>query len=151
MKTRSRAHIPDALNNYLRDSNGSSATDLITFLERGGALMQPGTLSAVDNLLDEIRTKAQTIEGSERLRRRVQALILFFEEARRSGTAAAQSQKEVAFALLYFLKGYDRIPDSIPEIGLLDDAIVVETVLERHRAAFRTHWESRGRRWEENL
>jgi uncharacterized membrane protein YkvA (DUF1232 family) len=36
---------------------------------------------------------------------------------------------EAAFALLYFQRATDLIPDSIPGMGLLDDAIVVRIVL----------------------
>ncbi|NJK90746.1 MAG: hypothetical protein HC904_02275 [Blastochloris sp.] len=40
---------------------------------------------------------------------------------------------ECLFALQYLLKGYDHIPDSVPEIGLEDDAFIMRTVVERHR------------------
>ena len=56
--------------------------------------------------------------------------------------------RESAFALLYFLKGFDRIPDSVPEIGLLDDALVVQVVFQRHEAALRAHWLRRRRPWQ---
>ena len=39
---------------------------------------------------------------------------------------------EAGVALAYLLKGVDLIPDSIPEIGLTDDARVVARVLERN-------------------
>lgn len=39
---------------------------------------------------------------------------------------------EAAFALLYFQRATDLIPDSIPGMGLLDDAIIVGIVLGRH-------------------
>lgn len=39
---------------------------------------------------------------------------------------------EAAFALNYFLKGIDLIPDSVPEIGLTDDARIVACVLARN-------------------
>ena len=39
---------------------------------------------------------------------------------------------EACVALAYLLKGVDLIPDSIPEIGLIDDARVVARVLERN-------------------
>ena len=44
---------------------------------------------------------------------------------------------EAAFALLYFQRATDLIPDSIPGMGLLDDAIIVGLVLRRHDHAFR--------------
>lgn len=39
---------------------------------------------------------------------------------------------EAGVALAYLLKGVDIIPDSIPEIGLTDDARVVARVIERN-------------------
>ena len=44
---------------------------------------------------------------------------------------------EAAFALLYFQHAADLIPDSIPGMGLLDDAIIVGLVLRRHDHAFK--------------
>jgi uncharacterized membrane protein YkvA (DUF1232 family) len=44
---------------------------------------------------------------------------------------------EAAFALLYFQRAADLIPDSIPGMGLLDDAMIVRIVLGRHEQAFR--------------
>src|SRR5437868_14303976 len=51
---------------------------------------------------------------------------------------AAEMVGEAAFALLYFQRGTDLIPDSIPGIGLLDDAIIVRIVLGRHEQAFKS-------------
>lgn len=48
----------------------------------------------------------------------------------------SQTVGEAAFALLYFQRATDLIPDSIPGIGLLDDAMMVSMVLGRHEDAF---------------
>lgn len=53
------------------------------------------------------------------------------------GTNGTPAHREAAFALLYFLKGFDRVPDTLPEIGLLDDAMIVQIVLQRHAATLR--------------
>jgi uncharacterized membrane protein YkvA (DUF1232 family) len=47
-----------------------------------------------------------------------------------------EAASEAAFALVYFHREIDIIPDFIPGIGYADDAAVVETVLERHDEVF---------------
>jgi uncharacterized membrane protein YkvA (DUF1232 family) len=44
---------------------------------------------------------------------------------------------EAAFALSYFKRHADLIPDAIPHIGTLDDAMIVGMVLRRHAQTFR--------------
>jgi uncharacterized membrane protein YkvA (DUF1232 family) len=51
---------------------------------------------------------------------------------------AAEMVGEAAFALLYFQRTTDLIPDSIPGMGLLDDAMIVRIVLGRHEQAFKS-------------
>ena len=50
---------------------------------------------------------------------------------------AGEMVGEAAFALLYFQRATDLIPDSIPGMGLLDDAMIVRIVLGRHEHAFK--------------
>jgi len=49
----------------------------------------------------------------------------------------SQTVSEAAFALRYFQTATDLIPDSIPDMGLLDDAMIVSLVLRRHEDAFK--------------
>jgi uncharacterized membrane protein YkvA (DUF1232 family) len=51
---------------------------------------------------------------------------------------AGQMVGEAAFALLYFQRATDLIPDSIPGMGLLDDELIVRIVLARHEQAFKS-------------
>ena len=41
---------------------------------------------------------------------------------------------ETGFAAGYLLKRYDLIPDHVPEIGLADDALMLQRVIERNRS-----------------
>ena len=50
---------------------------------------------------------------------------------------AGQMVGEAAFALLYFQRASDLIPDSIPGMGLLDDAMIVRIVLGRNEQVFK--------------
>jgi uncharacterized membrane protein YkvA (DUF1232 family) len=52
---------------------------------------------------------------------------------------AGQMVGEAAFALLYFQRASDLIPDSIPGMGLLDDAMIVRIVLGRHEQVFKVN------------
>jgi uncharacterized membrane protein YkvA (DUF1232 family) len=67
-------------------------------------------------------------------------LCLFVEEQiiGRNRDAAEEPVAEAALALLYFQRSTDLIPDSIPGMGLLDDAIIVRIVLGRHEHAFKS-------------
>ncbi len=66
-------------------------------------------------------------EGADRLMR-----LLASEEVDRSTDPLPAHLAEAGVALAYLLKGVDLIPDSIPEIGLTDDARVVARVIERN-------------------
>ena len=50
---------------------------------------------------------------------------------------AGEMVGEAAFALLYFQRTTDLIPDSIPGMGLLDDSMIARIVLGRHEQAFK--------------
>jgi uncharacterized membrane protein YkvA (DUF1232 family) len=66
-------------------------------------------------------------------------LCLFVEEqvVRRNPDLAEEPVAEAAFALLYYQWSTDLIPDSIPNLGLLDDAMIVSMVLRRQERAFK--------------
>jgi uncharacterized membrane protein YkvA (DUF1232 family) len=65
-------------------------------------------------------------------------LCLFVEElvVRRDRDLAEEPAAAAAFALLYFQRATDLIPDSIPNLGLLDDAMIVTMVLRDQERAF---------------
>ena len=48
----------------------------------------------------------------------------------RSSNLEELVQKKIIFALKYFLKGQDDIPDDIPGLGFLDDLTVVDWVIQ---------------------
>ena len=65
----------------------------------------------------------------------------------RSGYPARLILSEAAFALLYFERTGDLIPDSIPGMGLLDDAMIASLVLRRHEVAFKHSSHAHKLRW----
>jgi uncharacterized membrane protein YkvA (DUF1232 family) len=79
-------------------------------------------------------------------------LALSVEEhvVRRSRELEEEVVAEAAFALLYFQHATDLIPDAIPDMGLLDDAIIVGIVLRRQEQAFKASAHARMLRWSES-
>ena len=140
--------LSDALDTYLRTPTGDNLLASPTaYLERGAQLVTPRSLATLLELLPQVQVKAAAIKDSDRLRRRLDLLIRYFAETH---PADLPARREVAFVLYYFLKGFDHIPDTVPEIGLLDDTLLVETVLQRQRQVLQAHHELYDRPWPES-
>lgn len=118
-------------------------------LAQGAECVSAGDLAGLHRLLPEVMTKAGLITASQRLRQRVELLAAFLRES--PAAADSPAHREAAFVLYYFLKGQDLIPDSIPEIGLLDDALLVDTAIQRNLLALRSHLADRKQPWPENV
>ncbi len=56
---------------------------------------------------------------------------------------------EAAFAVRYFHRKVDVIPDHIPRIGKLDDAVVVQAVIRRGQAVLKPYAKSLNLPWKE--
>ena len=116
---------------------------------RGAECVSPGDLAGLHGLLPDVMIKAALITASQRLRQRVELLAAFMMES--PPDAHSPAHREVAFVLFYFLKGQDLIPDSLPEIGLLDDALLVDAALQRNLLALQSHRADRGQSWPDNI
>lgn len=136
-----------ALSRYLSQSLSAGNPGPSGYLTAGLAHLEPSDVAGLEELLPQVLVKANGLAGAAQLRRRVGILTKFFEETRRQGNTPPR--REVAFALFYFLKGYDLIPDSVPEVGLLDDALLIDTVFGRNEHELRSHWAANGRGWPE--
>lgn len=139
--------IPEALNRHLSTNQHDDLPGIARYLDEGAALVTPEAIAALEALRAPLHAKIAALDVSSHLRRRIDLLATYFDETARDGAPDRPAQRDTAFALLYFLKGFDRIPDTVPEVGLLDDAMIVQTVLQRHAAALRAHWLRRGRSW----
>lgn len=132
--------LPSELDRFLRTATkggfGSSPT---AYLEQGAELVTPAALETLAALLPELRRKTLAIKDSARLRERLTTLITYFAGTGDEENGDPVARAEIGFVLIYFLKGYDVIPDSLPHIGLVDDALLVEAVLGRHQEAIRSH------------
>jgi uncharacterized membrane protein YkvA (DUF1232 family) len=146
MKT-TETTLPGDLDRYLATNSAADITSTATYVERGGVLVTPHSITGLRKLRPALRAKISGLDRDPLLRTRLDLLSLYLDECAAERATLTPAMREGAFALLYFLKGFDRIPDSVPEIGLLDDALVVQCVLDRHAAALRAHWLRRHRQW----
>ena len=145
------ASIPAPLDRYLSTNAAGDISSVAAYIDRGARLIDAAAMHALQRLRLPLHAKIEQLNESVHLRRRLELLTTFFEEASRDGSTATPACRETAFALLYFLKGYDRIPDTVPEVGLLDDALIVQIVLQRHATPLRLHWLQRRRVWSSEL
>jgi uncharacterized membrane protein YkvA (DUF1232 family) len=134
----------DKLTNFFGDPASKRLTTA-EYVAQGVPHVTNQHLDQLQQRLGQLRQRIVQIEDSARLQMRLTVLALYFEETGSGREQYSAARKEVAFALIYFSQASDRIPDGVPEYGLLDDALVVEAVLERNSAALREHWHRAGR------
>lgn len=141
--------LSSVLSRYLADLSrpGHEATPS-QHLARGADCLQAEDFAALPRLRPALQAKLAQAADSERLRSRLTLLLQYLDET--TGQDSQPARREAAFAVFYFLKGFDLIPDSVPAVGLLDDALLVETALRRNAHELREHWAARGRSWPEN-
>jgi len=143
--------IPDVLNRHLSANASDDLASVATYTERGAELVSHEAIAALRGLRPQLHAKIEALGDSLHLRRRLELLALYFDEAGTDGHNGTPAHREAAFALTYFLKDFDRIPDTVPEIGLLDDAMIVQVVLQRNATTLRAHWLRRRRSWPAEL
>ncbi len=139
--------LPVDLDRYLATHSADDISSIAVFVERGSVLVTPRSLSGLRTLRRPLLAKIGALRDNALLRSRLDLLVLYLDECAAERATLSPAIREAAFALLYFLKGFDRIPDTIPEVGLLDDAMVVQIVLDRNATALRAHWLRRRRHW----
>ncbi|MFM8764576.1 MAG: DUF1232 domain-containing protein [Spartobacteria bacterium] len=116
--------------------NPQKAVSIDEFIEAERANFTSKSLIKLVDLIPNLRAKMETeqarvhydlIEGVETLIR-----ILQSPDVSSSSDPLPKHLAEAGVAAYYILKGADIIPDSIPEIGLTDDARIVARVFERN-------------------
>jgi len=116
--------------------------ELTGFIQSQTRVLSLADLNRLVIILPALRERFAKISSETYpcLSEQLEFLCLFFEEqiVRRNRDAAEEPVAEAPFALLYFQRTTDLIPDSIPGMGLLDDAIIVRIVLGRHEHAFKS-------------
>ena len=116
--------------------NPSQAVPVDTFIDRESSLVDAAALRKLSTLVERLIEKSQTdqarchydlVEGIGIL-----AAFLRSDACATAVDPLPPAFAEAAAAGYYILKGRDLIPDSIPEIGLTDDARILARVLDRN-------------------
>ena len=118
--------------------------DMNQFVTHGASKITPRELEEVVRAIPTLRaewTAQVDHEAFPKLAEQLDFLARLVEdfEAGLEKDLPYEAVSEAAFALVYFHREIDIIPDFIPGIGYADDAAVVETVLNRNDAVF-THY-----------
>jgi uncharacterized membrane protein YkvA (DUF1232 family) len=141
--------LPSKKTNLLQPpaANESSTHDLVVrllsedqlyvdaIIEAGSSAIEAKDLHTILSKRDLIARKVRTIsEGSAELAREFWEILRTLEAAALVNTRdpLARCLAEGAFAVAYLLEEEDLIPDSIPAVGLVDDAIIVKRVVSRN-------------------
>jgi len=116
--------------------NPQKAVSIDEFIEMERSTITAKSLTKLVDLIPNLRAKMETeqarahydlIQGVETL-----ICILQSSDVSCSTDPLPQDLAEAGVAAYYILKGADIIPDSIPEIGLTDDARILARVFERN-------------------
>jgi uncharacterized membrane protein YkvA (DUF1232 family) len=123
------------------DFQQSMITELTDFIRTQSSALSLKDLDRLMLDLPRLRKRVAKISSQTYpyLPKQLEFLSLFVEEriAERNRDLAEEPVGEAAFALLYFQRTADLIPDSIPGMGLLDDAMLVSMVLRRYQQSFK--------------
>jgi hypothetical protein len=116
--------------------NPQKAVSIDEFIESERSTITAKSLTKLVDLIPNLRAKMETeqarvhydmIQGVEIL-----ICILHSPDVSCCTDPLPQDLAEAGVAAYYILKGADIIPDSIPEIGLTDDARILARVFERN-------------------
>jgi uncharacterized membrane protein YkvA (DUF1232 family) len=120
------------------NSKETMTSEISSFIERQARAVSIREINRLIVDLPALRERFAKIpmETYPHLADQLQLLSLMVEE-QVVRDPAGQMVGEAAFALLYFQRATDLIPDSIPGMGLLDDAMIVRIVLGRHQQGFK--------------
>jgi len=106
------------------------------FIVRGASSLTPEQLESFPQLVPPLRRKLARLksEGHDELHSTAERLLNYAMAALQGHAVPfhPRTMFSALFALTYLLKGYDAIPDSVPEIGLADDLIILRHVARAH-------------------
>lgn len=127
--------------------------EIVNYVMRGGQKVTAREAEDFRQRLPALKVKVEEIDAPDfpKLRRRIRLLMDLYEDildgVYQQFPYAAFG--EVVFALSYVLKGNDIIPDSVPGLGMADDASIVSAVFLRHEAALSGYAATKNLPWSE--
>jgi uncharacterized membrane protein YkvA (DUF1232 family) len=135
------------------DFKESITRELTNFIQSQARALSLADLDRLTTDLPTLRERFAKIPSQTHayLSDQLEFLCLFVEEqvVGRTRGLAEEPVAEAAFALLYFQRAIDLIPDPIPGLGLLNDSMVVTMVLRRQQRAFKGSLHAYMLRWPE--
>jgi uncharacterized membrane protein YkvA (DUF1232 family) len=151
MPTRVRDELQETMTAKYIDFKEAMSAQLIDFVQSQARALSPADLDQLMVDLPALRERFTEISAQPYpyLADQLEFLSLVVE-SQADGLKrdpVPQMLAEASFALLYFQRTTDLIPDSIPGLGLLDDAVVVSMVLRRHEHAFKCNSHADKLRW----
>ncbi len=125
--------------------------EISNFVQRGSQKITQQEAESFRQQLPALKVKVEELQVPEypKLRRRLRLLAEIYEDVldgvylKLPYTTLA----ETVFALSYLLKDNDIIPDSVPGIGMADDASIVSAVFLRNEAAIADYASSKNYPW----
>lgn len=115
-------------------------SEFLEFISRGASRLTQDEVQRLVAQLPDLQQKFSDLRDSNNPEAERQLLFLskvvdyvWTDRYREMPYGAAL---EAAFAIAYFVRDGDLIPDSIGPMGLIDDIAVVQTVLARHAADY---------------
>jgi len=134
-----------------RRSAKSKVASISDYIEWQSAMLTSEQLDKLRADLPSLdfRLPAMAVARFPRLPRQLKLLVSFFEHTfdQVFPSESDASRREAAFAIRYWAKESDIIPDFVPEIGYGDDSLIVRTVLQRHQEVFRDYCLFRNISW----
>jgi len=116
--------------------------DIQEFIIAGSQKITPAEIARFEAELPLVLAKVNDLDapGLPNLCEQTQFLVRFVEDCLGSQYKPedVSALAEALFALMYFLKGVDIIPDDLPG-GYADDSAVIRDVLSRHTGEFKRY------------
>jgi len=120
---------------------GLKPADFRAYLIEKAAEIAPRDVAGVLERAGEVRAKVERLGVQEGLRRRLDVALHLLRDhvTDECPQIPLYTVAVLAVAVLYFLSPIDAIPDELPRIGTIDDALVLELAFDIARAGIQRY------------